>query len=132
MRTREFAAHGDELSNLLSPNYIAIDQYDRILVSDCENHCIKAYDHQGNSLLQFGANIHRGQAMYPQGIWVDSCNNILVVDQNSGCISMYSSAGTYIQTVGQLEGTSWGLAGYNDKYLAVTKEQTLEVFEMSS
>ena len=105
---------------LIKPNYVSVDQYNRIIVADWSGHCVKAFDQTGRHLLTFGEDTLK----YPNGVHADYMDNILVCDNGNNQVSLYSAAGNYIQEVlCKQDGMCWpeGLAVSDGGVLAVTE-----------
>ncbi len=113
------------------PNYIAVDDHDRIIVSDTYDHFIKVFDNSGKLLSQFGGGGEAAAVVDklhdPRGITVDSNGNILVADPGLGTIRCFSSEGNMIKDIaGPSEGLQYPWAVEYDpqrKFLAVTEQK---------
>ena len=67
------------------------------LVSDRDNHCIKAFDQSGTFLYKFGKEGNQdGQFNMPRGLLVDSSNNLLVCDFGNNRVQQFSLDGRFI------------------------------------
>ena len=67
------------------------------LVSDANNHCIKAFDQTGTFLYKFGKQGNQGgQFKTPRGLLVDSSNNLLVCDIGNKRVQQFSLDGRFI------------------------------------
>jgi hypothetical protein len=53
LRVRTFANRGRESGALLSPNYVVVDQHDRIIISDNDNNDIRVFDRLGKQVVGF-------------------------------------------------------------------------------
>ncbi len=123
---------------IVSPNYCAIDQHDRIIISDWLSHCIKIYDINGKLVQKFGnrGNLD-GQLRYPNGVFVDYHNNIVVADNGNHRISLFSQDGKFIQHIlTENDGISWpeGVAVSDSGMLAITEfgldYDTIKVYQL--
>ena len=82
------------------PYYINVDIYDRILVSDFGNDCVKVFDERGHCLGIIGRDGPRGTKLSrPRGVCCDSRGNILVADSGHNRINVYSPDGQFIQHI---------------------------------
>lgn len=82
----------EQLSN---PLHIAVDRYDRILVSDRDNHCVKVFDSNGSYLSKMG-NKDNGKLLYPRGLTTDCLGHIYVCDSGNDRIAVFSKDGVFI------------------------------------
>ena len=62
------------------------------LVSDTDNHCIKAFDQSGTFLYKFGG----GHFNRPCGMYLDSSNNLLVCDHFNSYVQQFSPDGRFV------------------------------------
>ena len=69
---------------------------DKFFISDCEDHCIKAFDKSGTFLHKFGKRGNQdGQFNNPNGLLIDSSNNLLVCDQWNNRVQQFSLDGRF-------------------------------------
>ena len=66
------------------------------LVSDRDNHCIKAFDQSGTFLYKFGKEGNQdGQFNRPRGLLVDNSDNLLVCDFGNNRVQQFSLDGRF-------------------------------------
>ncbi|XP_070566977.1 titin homolog [Ptychodera flava] len=86
------------------PRFVAVNSRDVIMVSDCNNSCIKCFDAQLNFLYKYG---HRGtgdsQLYFPHSIAIDGADHVYVCDRNNARISVWSGAGKWRRNLFQHE-----------------------------
>ena len=129
VRIQEFGSHGANEGQLICPNYLAVDQQDRIIISDCENHCVQIFDRNGRHIRKF---THTGrQAWIPQGVAITPTNHILIADQGQCNVRLYSSDGQYIQQMVEVDSPPWGVACHKDGMVAVTTNPSLLIHQIT-
>ena len=80
------------------PYYLGADMYDRILVSDYGNHCVKVFDERGHCLGIIGRDGPRGSRLrHPRGVCCDARGNIVVADSGNDRINVYAPDGRLVQ-----------------------------------
>ncbi|HYL65696.1 MAG TPA: phage tail protein, partial [Nitrosopumilaceae archaeon] len=90
----QFGTLGTDIGQFTSPQSIAVDSSNRIIVADTNNNRIQVFSSAGNPLFQFGTSgTGIGQFNHPDGIAVDSSNEIIVADTNNNRIQVFDSAG---------------------------------------
>lgn len=101
MKILQFGSCHEGNDYLKSPNFVAVDQHDRILVSDWANHCVKVFDiHSGKLVDRFGKRgQHDGELFYPNGIAVDQQDRIFIADNGNHRICMFSAQGKFLQSI---------------------------------
>ena len=82
---------GRKNGQMVGPQYLAQDDFERIYVSDYGNRRIDVFDSNGEGLFSFGSEL-KG----PTGIAVEG-ERIFVADDNDGCIYEYDRAGNYVR-----------------------------------
>ena len=88
---------GDKGPEKLCRPTCCIPYKNMFLVSDAENHCIKAFDQSGTFLYKFGKEGYQdGQFKTPRGLLVDSSNNLLVCDFGNNRVQQFSLDGRFI------------------------------------
>ena len=88
---------GDKGPEKLCRPTCCIPYKNMFLVSDGENHCIKAFDQSGTFLYKFGKEGYQdGQFKTPYGLLVDSSNNLLVCDFDNNRVQQFSLDGRFI------------------------------------
>lgn len=93
-----FGTQGSLATNFNYPNYVCVDMFDRILVSDLGNNAVKVYDERGKFLGLIGQQ-GSGQLYRPRGICTDARGNIIVCDTGNRCVRVYSVDGRHIQNL---------------------------------
>ena len=87
---------GDKGPEKLCKPTCCIPYKNMFLVSDRDNHCIKAFDQSGTFLYKFGKEGNQdGQFKYPNGLLVDSSNNLLVCDFGNSRVQQFSLDGRF-------------------------------------
>ncbi|CAH1787138.1 unnamed protein product [Owenia fusiformis] len=80
--------------------YLAIDRNDRIILSDCKNHCVKIFNSNGDFMKKFGCyGRTKGQLRNPHGVCVDPHGNIIVADGGNHRVCKFTSDGQFISHV---------------------------------
>ena len=88
---------GDKGPEKLCNPTCCIPYKNMFLVSDRDNHCIKAFDQSGTFLYKFGKEGYQdGQFQWPRGLLVDSPNNLLVCDSGNNRVQQFSLDGRFI------------------------------------
>ena len=90
--TREF--NGRHLKN---PWNVAVNRRDEIIVSDCDNNCLKAFSQTGEFLYDVGLN--PAELRSPQGLCIDSENNIIVADAGNYRVVKFSPSGKLLDVL---------------------------------
>ena len=96
---RSFNTYGDGISEFSCPEYITVDSFNRIIMTDAYDHCVKVFDELGRLLLLFGQEEGPGHICDPRGVCVDTQGNICVADWADSKIQLYSPAGKWISTL---------------------------------
>ncbi|XP_078584919.1 uncharacterized protein LOC144867027 [Branchiostoma floridae x Branchiostoma japonicum] len=82
------------------PQYITVDGEGNTLVSDYGNHCVYAYNEDGQFLFQFGGEGRgEGQLWQPHGICTDRAGNIIVADWGNSRVEMFDKTGKFLKNV---------------------------------
>lgn len=90
---------GRGLGNMVGPQYIATDSFDRIYVTDYGNRRVDVFDKDGSPLYFFGGKQSDFPGLKgPTGIIVIN-DSVLVADEDAGCIYEFDRAGNYIRQV---------------------------------
>ena len=88
---------GDKGPEKLCRPTCCIPYKNMFLVSDGDNHCIKAFDQSGTFLYKFGKKGYQdGQFKTPYGLLVDSSNNLLVCDFGNNRVQQFSLDGRFM------------------------------------
>lgn len=95
---RSFNTFGNGISEYSCPEYLTIDRYNRIVMTDAYDHNVKIFDELGRLLLKFGDSEGPGKICDPRGVCTDNDGNIYVADWADSKIKMYSSSGSWICT----------------------------------
>ena len=97
------------------------------LVSDEDNHCIKAFDQSGTYLYKFGKQGNQdGQFNCPHGMLVDINNNLLVCDNNR--VQQFSLDGRFTGKSITRIPTPFGIATTPDGRILVTSGAAKKVY----
>ena len=87
---------GDKGPEKLCKPTCCIPYKNMFLVSDRDNHCIKAFDQSGTFLYKFGKEgNHDGKFKIPYGLLVDSSNNLLVCDFGNNRVQRFALDGRF-------------------------------------
>ncbi|XP_078604120.1 uncharacterized protein LOC144877920 [Branchiostoma floridae x Branchiostoma japonicum] len=82
------------------PHYITVDREGRILVTDCDNHCVFVYNEDGRFLFKFGGEGNgEGRLCAPNGICTDKAGNIIVADSGNKCVEMFDKTGKFVKHI---------------------------------
>ena len=97
---------GDTGSEKLGRPFSCIPYKNIFLVSDRDNHCIKAFDQSGTFLHKFGKQGNQdGQFETPCGMNLDSSNNLFVCDTDNNRVQQFSLDGRFTgKTIAPLPG----------------------------
>ena len=87
-----------ESAELGTPNDVAVNGDNQLLIADVYHHCILRFTLDGNYVGKFG----RGQLNYPYGIAVDHCGFILVADTNNHRVAIFDKDGNYMSCLGSV------------------------------
>ena len=94
----KFGNKGNGQKDFMNPYYVGVDIFDRILVSDHGNNCIKLYDDRSKFLACYGSvGTGPGQLRSPMGVCSDKAGNIHVCDTGNKRISVFSADGRFMQ-----------------------------------
>ena len=115
--------------------YVSADESkQRILVSDCLNHCVKIFSSDGELLRQFGKEGHsQGRFRAPRGVCSDHLGNIFVADGQNSRVSMFSPDGRFIsQVLDYRDGLSYprGMAMDSTGRLAVAWQRKVSCWSL--
>jgi DNA-binding beta-propeller fold protein YncE len=95
---------------LFSPTNVAVDDKERIYVSDSGGFTVKVYDSDGGLLRSFGdLGVTPGQFTMPKGIGADREGRIYVVDAATPVVQLFDAEGRLLMWFG--EPKSSGAAG---------------------
>ena len=95
-----FGKFGKLSRNFKNPYYLTVDLFDRIIVSDKDNHCIKIFDERGGFLGKIGGyGSYPGLLCFPRGVCTDSRGNIFVCDTGNKRVCVFSLDGRFIQNL---------------------------------
>ena len=82
---------------LKNPCYVAVNDRDEIIVSDCDSNCLKAYSQSGNFLYDIG--LRPAELRSPQGLCIDSNNNIVVADAGNYRVVKFHPSGKLLEVL---------------------------------
>ena len=113
----DFGTYGTGPGEWIWPGGIAVDQAQRIYISDEWNQKITIFDKKGNFLNEWGeSGSDHGQFNRPNGLAFDNNQRLLVVDALNHRIQRFHNDGTFIDAWGE-KGTKpgqfdmpWGIA----------------------
>ena len=72
--------------------------FDRIVVSDHSNHCIKLYDDRSHFIACYGSlGSGPGQLRAPRGVCSDKQGNLLVCDSGNKRVSVFGADGRFLR-----------------------------------
>lgn len=117
------------------PWYVAVDNYNRILVSEQSVSGVIVFDNHGRFLFKFGSyGGGEGQLNFQSGIAIDSKNQILVADSDNYRVCLYSADGYFIENVvTHLPSRPVSLALYESQsLLAVVTDSEVFLHQMNS
>ncbi|ELU11980.1 hypothetical protein CAPTEDRAFT_183785 [Capitella teleta] len=83
-----------------TPCYVSVDPFDRILVSDRENQCVKVFDERGLFLTRMGSRDPGDDRLaFPRGLCCDSKGNVMVCDTGHCRLALFSADGRFQQNL---------------------------------
>ncbi len=86
----------ESLREFHSPSYVAVDNQDRIIISDSWNHSVKVYCKSGRLISQLDKlGDNGGEIKYPNRVASDDQGNILIADWGSHTVSLFTSSGEF-------------------------------------
>ena len=87
---------GDSGPEKLNRPSSCISFQNMFLVSDANNHCVKAFDQSGTFLYKFGTKGNQdGQFNLPRGMLVDRSSNLLVCDRKNNRVQQFRLEGHF-------------------------------------
>ena len=103
---------------------------DKFFISDCEDHCIKAFDKSGTFLHKFGKRGNQdGQFNNPNGLLIDRPHCLLVCDQRNNRVQQFSLDGRFTgKSVTHLPGPR-GIAATPDGRILVTTPKNIFILK---
>ena len=103
---------------------------DKFFISDCEDHCIKAFDKSGTFLHKFGKRGNQdGQFNNPNGLLIDRPHCLLVCDQHNNRVQQFSLDGRFTgKSVTHLPGPR-GIAATPDGRILVTTPKNIFILK---
>ena len=97
----QFDGFGITDDSFYFPFHVGVDNQNRIIVADANNHRVKIYDSSGNLISIFGSfGVQNGQFEYPKGVTIDSQSRIIISD--AGRIQIFSSSGNFQSKFGSI------------------------------
>ena len=119
---------GDSGPEKLNHPRSCIPYKNMFLVSDGNNHCIKAFDQSGTFLYKFGKRGNQG-GQWPYSMLLDSSNNLLVCDRDNNRVQQFSLDGHFTgETIRALPGPA-GIATAPDGLILVTKAKIVYILK---
>ena len=98
----EFGSYGEMDGQFVGATCIAIDDDDRIYVSDEDLNRISVFDKNGNFLAKWGSSgSEEGQLDSPAGIEFDKSGNLWVVDSGNSRVQAFTKDGKFLKTWGK-------------------------------
>ena len=116
------------------PWYVAVDHYNRVIVSEQSVSGVVVFDNHGRYLFKFGTHGGGdGQLNFQSGITVDSQNNILVADSDNYRVSMFSPDGYFVKhVVSHMDSRPISLSVYNPQgLLSLVTDSRLYMYQLS-
>jgi DNA-binding beta-propeller fold protein YncE len=90
----QWGGHGSEPGQFARPQDLAIDEQDRIWVTDACNHRIQVFDTEGNLLFLWGApGTAPGELYYPYDLVFDDAQNVYICEYGNHRIQKFSRSG---------------------------------------
>jgi DNA-binding beta-propeller fold protein YncE len=103
----QWGGHGSQPGQFVRPQNMAIDDQDRIWVTDACNHRIQVFDTSGKLLLMWGEQgSQRGQLSYPYDLEFDREGNLFVIEYGNHRVQRFTPAGKSLGC--------WGHEGRNE------------------
>lgn len=100
----QWGSHGEELGQFRRPQNLAIDDEDRIWVTDACNHRIQVFDTEGQLLKHWGEEGNElGQLYYPYDLVLDGQGHVYICEYGNSRIQKFTLDGKSID--------SWGTHG---------------------
>ena len=94
---------GSEGSRISCPDYVCVDQYGRIILSDAYDQSVKVFNNEGHFLFKIGHQAGPGRLEQPKGVATDAKNGIIVADWGTSCIKMFSANGSWMKDLTEPE-----------------------------
>ena len=119
-----FGQHGLGQGQFMHPISFIVDQRDRLIVSDNDNHRVVILDQAGIWLLTIDGNdpTCSGYAFqFPHGLALDSQGNIHVAARYSNTIKVFTPEGTYVRSYGDIRGPTGIVIDEEEGYSLVTE-----------
>ena len=119
---QKFGQHGSGQGQFDGPVSVIVDQRDRMIVVDKDNHRVVILDQNGSWLLTINGNISGAQGFKgfkdPWGLTLDPQGNIHVAAWGSNTIKVFTPEETYVRSYGDVKGPS-GIAIDEEGYSLV-------------
>ena len=104
---QKFGHYGSGQGQFNEPLSVIVDQRDRIIVADYNNHRVVILDQNGISLLIINGDVSGAQGFKnPYGLALDPQGNIHVAAWGSNTIKVFTPEGTYVRSYGDVKGPS--------------------------
>lgn len=96
-------AYGKE-KPILSPQHMAVDSRDRVIISDPVAAAVHVLDGDSSFRILGGGRRHLER---PAGVAVDAADNIYVVDSARGLVNVYDAKGKFTRYIGKIDDESF-------------------------
>ena len=116
---KKFGQHGSGQGQFNGPASVIVDQRDRMIVADSDNHRVVILDQNSSWVLTMNGNVSDAQGFqYPWGLALDPQGNIHVAAYGSNTIKVFTPEGTYVRSYGDVKGPT-GIAIDEEGYSLV-------------
>ena len=116
---KKLGQFGSGVGQFNLPLSVIVDQGDRMIVADSNNHRVVILDQIGSCLLTINGNVSGSHGFrHPWGLALDPQGNIHVADRGFNIIKVFTPDGTYARSYGDLRCPS-GIAIDEDGYIFV-------------
>ena len=131
---KKFGQRGSGQGQFSRPESVIVDQRDRMIVADSDNHRVVILDQNGSWLLTINGNVSGAQGFKgfkdPWGLALDPQGNIHVAAFGSDTIKVFTQEGTYVRSYGDVKGPT-GIAIDEEGYSLVCEHSgnCLSIFD---
>ena len=131
---KKFGLHGSGQGQFNGPASVIVEQRDRMIVADSNNHRVVILDQNGSWLLTINGNVSGAQGFQgfkdPWGLALDPQGNIHVAAYGSNTIKVFTPEGTYVRSYGDVKGPT-GIAIDEEGYSLVCEHSgnCLSIFD---